>query len=70
MPVGRGPGQPQGGGRLLDRQAGEQPQLDDLDGRRVFGAQPARGLVEKKQVVGRFEDPVGGAQFDPPPPTD
>jgi hypothetical protein len=54
--------------RFLDRQAGEEPQFDDLDGCRIFGFEPAQCVVKEKEVVGRFENPVSRVQINSPPP--
>ena len=64
--VGGGPGQAEGGGRVLDGQPGEVPQFDHTRGDRVFGGEPGEGRIEGEQSVVRnlgFGRDVG--QLDP-----
>jgi hypothetical protein len=66
MPVGGGSGQSESVGRPFHRQPGEQPQLDDLNGRRIFSRHSDQSFVDLDQIVGRFQDAVGFVQFDSP----
>src|SRR5438477_7739735 len=52
--------------RLVDRQPGEEMQLDELGGRRVFERQPAERCVERDQVAGLPVEGDAGIEIDPP----
>src|SRR5437870_1001363 len=49
--VRRAPGQAEGGGRLLKRQAGEEAQLDQLGAAGVLPGEAVQALVQRGQVV-------------------
>jgi hypothetical protein len=49
--VRRPRGDAQGGGRLLHRQAGEEPQLDQVGARLVPLLQALQGLVDGERLV-------------------
>src|SRR5262249_38914252 len=53
MPIGGRPGQPEGGGRLLDGEPGEVPELDKLAGHRVVPGQPGQGFIQGQEAIGR-----------------
>src|SRR5262249_62370055 len=63
---GRG-GSPEGGGRLLGGEAGEEPELDQLGVPRVLRLELPDGLIQGEQVVtGRlFQDRLDVVEIEP-----
>src|SRR5262245_63640549 len=60
QPVAGPRGDAQHGGRLGDRQAGEEPKVDQVGRGLVLGGEPGEGLVERDQVL----RPLGDGNID------
>src|SRR5690349_8733185 len=65
MPIGGRPRQAEAAGGLIDGEAGEVAELDQLGGLRILGGQAGEGLVDQQDLVVRVVDgQVGLEQVD------
>jgi len=63
--VGGAGGDAENVGTLIERQAAETPQLDEIGQSGMLGGEPGEGLVERLQVaVGRITDQVARFKLD------